>query len=534
MVATGGGGTGLGKTTRHVDSKDKPPSSSLSELLRGLPGYGSLSGGSPQRAFSWRPARPNRCLKLTLLLVALALLMLLGGSGGGGGSSGGTAAADLPSAAPAPPAVRLAGATSLAGGRPPAVDDASLARYYGASWLREPPTDTVHCLGSQSFPKETPSFAQSQATKRRYVMPNCEGGIGNQVFCAGAALAYALEFDRCLVIGKVFYHPSSKNSVSYRETVFRHLWVQEALRPTPQGTECALPDGMACPAKDALAEVVQPGLSMHWEPFTLPRYAEYDVAVLMGGWQNFWYTWRWRAQLAAYLRPAPEAVRALLQKYPDLVNGVGLHFRRGDFIKSLPQYKYVNRDFPTASDFYYRQALELLMANLTAAPGGGEGLTFFVFTNDYAWARANDFIARLPGRVVFPEDEDEVHTWYMMMLARKGLVCPNSTYCWWAAYIGYLRRFLTLPNHWYNSPGHEPTGIHFPGATVVHSDNARGEGSKPWYPRPWDASDPEAGVREEPWPSPEPIPYPLPQTDWTKPPTHKFINEAALFEVEYV
>jgi hypothetical protein len=253
--------------------------------------------------------------------------------------------------------------------------------------------------------------------------------------------------------------------------------------------------------------------------------------VLMGGWQHFWYTWRWRSVLAPYLRPSPAATRDLLRRYPDLLNGVALHFRRGDFIKSLPQYKYVNRDFPTASDFYYAQALHLVLANLTA--GGGARAqrppVFFIFTNDYAWARASAFIASLPGKVVFPEAEDEVYTWYMMMLARLGLVCPNSTFCWWAAYVGHWGRMVTLPNHWYNSPGQEPTGIHFPGATVVHSDAARGEGPQPWYPRPWDASDPEAGVVPQPWPSPEPIPYPLPQSYWTKKPLHTFINEASLF-----
>jgi hypothetical protein len=413
------------------------------------------------------------------------------------------------------------------------LSDSAIAAAYGPSWLSEPPGDPVHCLGEGSFPAEVPSYSVSVASNRKYVMPNCEGGIGNQVFCAAAALAYALEFGRCLVVSKIFLHPSSQNSVSYRTTVFRHLWVEPALRPTPQGKECALPDGKACPVKDALAEVVQPGLSMHWEPFTPPRYSEYWVAVLMGGWQNFWYTWRWRDTLARYLRPSPQVVRELLAKYPDLAQGVALHFRRGDFIKSLPQYKYVNRDFPTASDFYYAQALDLLLANHTAAAAAAgrppAPLVFFIFTNDYAWARSSPFIAALPGRVVFPEAEDEVYTWYMMMLARAGIICPNSTFCWWAAYIGVLQRFITLPNHWYNSPGHEPTGIHFPGATVVHSDTARGEGAMPWYPRPWDMNDPEAGVEALPWPSPEPIAYPLPQSYWTKLPTHTFRDEATLF-----
>jgi hypothetical protein len=526
---------------------------------------------------------PYRCLKVTLLLLAALLYVLVGdgGLGGGGGGDAMQAQAQGGRQGPPPPLLRTEGAAGTAGGggvaggsggrvggagsggRP--LSEEGLQAHYG-EWLSEPPPDHQHCLGPQAFPKDTPSYAVSVASSRKYVMPNCEGGIGNQVFCAAAALAYALEHGRCLVLSKIWVHPSSRDSVSYRDTVFRNLWLQSELRGShgetgPPATgggggpppECTLPDGKACPFKDTLAEVVQPGLSMHWAPFTAPSYPDYWVAVLMGGWQNFWYTWRWRATIAAYLRPPPAVVRHLLAKYPDLGTvGVALHFRRGDFIKSLPQYKYVNRDFPTASDFYYQQALDLLLANLTGASaassqsqqaqqqGGGGGksggggapprITFFILTNDPEWAKANPWIASLPGPRVFVE-EDEVYTWYVMMLARLGLICPNSTYCWWAAYIGLWDRFLTLPNHWYNSPGQEPTGIHFPGATVVHSDNARGEGPKPYYPRPWHMSDPDAGTKEEAWPSPEPIVYPLSPRYAENRVTHKFINEASLFSL---
>jgi hypothetical protein len=116
---------------------------------------------------------------------------------------------------------------------------------------------------------------------------------------------------------------------------------------------------------------------------------------------------------------------------------------------------------------------------------------YFIFTNDYPWARNQSWVQSLPGEHVYVEEEDEVYSFYMMLLAREGIICANSTFCWWAAYIGVARRQY-LPNHWYNSPGNEPTGIHWPGATVVHSDNEEGEGPPPWYPTPWNSRRAEA------------------------------------------
>jgi len=365
---------------------------------------------------------------------------------------------------PPPPPLRAAAAAGAPPPPPPPPLDATYAEFFA-----EPPPDPAHCLGAGGG---FPAAPAGPATGRAYVAPNCGGGIGNQVFCAAAALSYALEHDRCLLLARIQYHPSSARAVSYRDTVFRHFWLQEAL-----------PGGGLDGAAAAGGAVAQPGSSMHWSPWAAPRAARPWLAVLLGGWQHFWYTWRHRAALARYLRPAPAAVRDLLRRYPDLPRAAALHFRRGDFVHSLPQYRHVARDFPVPSVFYYRAALGALLADAAARPGaGGAPRAFFVFTDDYAWARNQSWLlAALPGRVVWPEAEDEVSSWYMMMLARRGVICANSTFCWWAAYLGAAARVF-LPSHWYNSPGHEPTGIHFPGATVVHSDNEAGEGPPPWFP----------------------------------------------------
>ncbi len=364
---------------------------------------------------------------------------------------------------------------------------AAAAAY--AEFFTEAVPDARHCVGG---PAAWPADNASAATGRRYVAnPVGPGyGIGNQLFSLAAAVSYGLEYDRCVALPSTYFHPGSRNSRSYRDTVFRHFWLQPQLWDAMEGEVKVFDyDG---------AYTWQPGLSMHYGPFEEPacvlrgKAKDFWMVVLRGGYQHFNYTWRHRALLASYFRPSPADTRALLARYPDLARGVAVHFRRGDFValEKLPEAS--KRDFPIPSPFFYSQSADMLTSEVLRE-GGGEGapgaraaassLVFFIFTNDYPWARNQSWVQALPGRLVFVEEEDEVYSFYMMLLAREGIICANSTFCWWAAYIGASKRQY-LPNHWYNSPGNEPTGIHFPGTTVVHSDNEGAEGPPPWYPRP--------------------------------------------------
>jgi hypothetical protein len=279
--------------------------------------------------------------------------------------------------------------------------------------------------------------------------------------------------------------------------VFRHFWLQ------PQLWETLEPSGVKV-FDNPDSYTWQPGMSMHAGPFQEPaivhtgRAPDHWMVVLRGGYQHVNYTWHHRDAMRALLRPHPRDTATLLAKYPGLRRGVAVHFRRGDFValEKLPEVS--KRDFPIPSTFFYSQSSDALQEDYR---GGGWGagragatthpgthtplapLVYFIFTNDYPWARNQSWVQSLPGEHVYVEEEDEVYSFYMMMLAREGIICANSTFCWWAAYLGASKRQY-LPNHWYNSPGHEPTGIHYPGTTVMHSDNINEEGPRAWYPSP--------------------------------------------------
>jgi hypothetical protein len=172
-----------------------------------------------------------------------------------------------------------------------------------------------------------------------------------------------------------------------------------------------------------------------------------------------------------------DVTRYLLTKYPDLARGVVVQVKR-----HRPEdhddrtFPFIVRDFPIPGTYYYRRSIEMLLEKSER-----KDLAYFVFsTEDYEWARTIPWLATLPGPLIFADQEDEVHQFYMMMLARAGVVCANQANCWWGAYLGIEKRPVFLPHHYYNAPGQEPMGILYPGDVhAIHSDNLRGEGPPP-------------------------------------------------------
>jgi hypothetical protein len=429
-------------------------------VARGLPGAGSIPYAAPEslgaraRLLGRRLAlrcRTLRFLKRFLICVA-ALLLLVPATWLGA----------PPPPPPAPPALRP---------RDVAAEEA--ARDYAEFFVDGAP-DPEHCIGV--FPSEL----AAPGTSRVYAAPSCTGGVGNQVSCAAAALAYSIEYNRCLLLAKIYpaadapLRTNRAHSVPperpgvMRDVVFRHFWLQEHL----------LENNKTSPFSNVAAEVQQPGLSMHYAPFRHPYRPDFWIAVLRGSFMHYQYTWELRKRVASYLRPPPAVTAALLQKYPDLARGVVIQVKRHNKEDhSEYTFPFIVRDFPLPSTYYYRQSLEHLLAR---APR--KDLAYFIFSNnDYEWARTIPWLEGLPGPVVYADQEDAVNQFYMMMLARGGCICANQADCWWAAYLGVQPKPVFLPNHYYNAPGQEPMGIQYPGdVTMMHSDNARGEGPPPW------------------------------------------------------
>jgi len=113
---------------------------------------------------------------------------------------------------------------------------------------------------------------------------------------------------------------------------------------------------------------------------------------------------------------------------------VAIHIRRGDFIKSIHQ---------TITLGYFQKALELIQSKL-------QNITYFVFSDDIAWAKAN--LKNLqPIIYVSPDqDSDEAQELILMRQCQHQIIA-NSTFSWWAAYLNQNpNKIVIAPKKWNN------------------------------------------------------------------------------------
>ena len=125
---------------------------------------------------------------------------------------------------------------------------------------------------------------------------------------------------------------------------------------------------------------------------------------------------RWRAELAA-------------------PGSVAVHVRRGDLMKKC------NRGFAVQSPGYYERAARLVAERTGARQ-------FHVFTDDPAWVRCQ---VKLPGIMTIvsgPEGGSAIDDFHLMRLASH-VVMANSTFSWWAAWLGERpRACIVAPAAW--------------------------------------------------------------------------------------
>ena len=134
----------------------------------------------------------------------------------------------------------------------------------------------------------------------------------------------------------------------------------------------------------------------------------------------------------------PSAELAAKLEAPD---SVAVHVRRGDFTV-LPV-------FAVCDDAYYQEAMNRLRGRLGSP-------RFYIFSDDPAWCREH-FTASDQTVVDLPESaEDPLVDLHLMSLASHHIIA-NSTYSWWAAWIGKKPGQMVLcPSRWVNFGIHSP------------------------------------------------------------------------------
>ncbi len=111
---------------------------------------------------------------------------------------------------------------------------------------------------------------------------------------------------------------------------------------------------------------------------------------------------------------------------------VCVHIRRGDYVGSKIS------DICTPD--YYNEGINYIEKHIQAP-------TFFIFSDNQEWAK--EIILCGGHKVVFVDQENRAHEDLQLMYSCKHFVISNSSFSWWAQYLGeYKDKIVIAPDRW--------------------------------------------------------------------------------------
>lgn len=149
-------------------------------------------------------------------------------------------------------------------------------------------------------------------------------------------------------------------------------------------------------------------------------------------------------------------------------NSVCLHVRRS-FAKEADGFirQSVANFYGTSDIAYYRSAIRELVATYGC-------LRIFVFSDDIGWAQQNTEVFGAEGcSVNVIDDEDPIRNFYLMRLC-KHFIIANSTFSWWAAWLGqYSMKTVCVPPVWNRGERRFPRDLFPPTWKIISTAVAR-------------------------------------------------------------
>jgi len=245
-----------------------------------------------------------------------------------------------------------------------------------------------------------------------FVLPVRKGGLGNQLFQVAAAIVYAEETDRQVLI-PLEQAQIHNTGLDYRDTVFREF---------PHRIDRII-DGTAIEQLKAAGFSLHPG-EPGFEPWSVEKL---EGNILLHGYFQWWPVLAKHEELIR---------RTFLSGLSCTVNEswVGIHVRRGDFLK--PPFSEVHF---VQTEAYYRAALDKFKGQVV----------FKIFSDDLEWCKAQGVFQELDQKE-FVEEPNEIRALSLMASCSAGFICANSTFSWWGAFLGAYkyRSTICVPKEW--------------------------------------------------------------------------------------
>lgn len=277
-----------------------------------------------------------------------------------------------------------------------------------------------------------------------FVLLRLAGGLGNQMFQYAAGRAVALATGRRLLLDATAI-PRGPSDRRYELPAFRI-----AGEPAGPVVRTLVRAQVGARLPGAMRGIARAASRRRWtllgdrdSGFDERLFATAGDLVLEGPWQLAAYadhTPEIRAAIRRELSPRgplPERLTGVIAEI-EACEAVCVHVRRGDYAHD-PAVAAVHGTLPL--DYYDAAAARL--ADHVAAP------FFFVFSDDAAWARRN---LRLPGpmRVVDEAADLPPSVDQRLMAACRHFIIANSTFSWWAAWLGANpAKLVVAPRQWF-------------------------------------------------------------------------------------
>lgn len=271
------------------------------------------------------------------------------------------------------------------------------------------------------------------------VVTRIRSGLGNQLFCyaAGRALAERLGVSLildCTNIGQPAYldrYAINARIVRDGPTNLRDRYVKlqrrygtvvaELHRLFPRTTRV---DGQVFRVFE------ERRLFTYGQEFGSVKGAIY----LNGYWQSFRYTSEIESIIRAELQPKADLTepnRRWLETIRERGNSICVHVRRGDYLKTA---------FGLCSPVYYKNAAAVMRERV------GNDAAFFVFSDDLQWCRDH---LPISDRVFVEGNIDDPVSELRLMAACRHHIIANSTFSWWAAWLGcHDQQVVIAPEPW--------------------------------------------------------------------------------------
>lgn len=278
---------------------------------------------------------------------------------------------------------------------------------------------------------------------------NIIGGLGNQMF----QYAFALYLKHKFPNEDVYYDASHFRHIFIKKwgvsnlhngfeltTLFSNLTLKQASWKKIMSVSYFIPNYFL----SRVARRLLPKRKSEYIPSLATTY-QYDPRVkeisgdcyFEGYWQSITYYLPIQQKIAEEFNPgepSPQNLRCIEEM--EKSQSVGIHIRRGDYLKSPSFGGVCELD-------YYKRSLDYLLED-------GVKRTFFIFTNDEDWCAQNIYPLLEGHKIVFVRhNKGQQSYWDMFLMSKcKQLIIANSSFSWWGAFLNTKAKKILAPYPW--------------------------------------------------------------------------------------